>query len=119
MRIIQSLKTPTGIADRNGWLSPEFNWMSWALSCLQLKTLHGNVELYTDSYGKYVLIDILQLPYSKVHVVLDGAGAAHHMLWAYSKLIVYALQQDPYVHIDGDVFLWERIGSHLLEAPLF
>ena len=46
-----------------GWLSPEYHWMSWALSCLQLKKLFGNIELITDTKGKYILSEVLKLPY--------------------------------------------------------
>ena len=118
MRIIQSLKIDKGIADSSGWMSPEFNWMSWSLSCLQLTKLHGKVELYTNTYGKEVLIDILKLPYYKVHVVLDDVKPCHPSLWAYSKLYVYSLQEEPFLHIDGDVFLWERLPDNLLNVQI-
>lgn len=118
MNILQSLSIKTGIADSNGWLSPEFNWMSWALSCLQLTRLHGDVELYTNTLGKEILIDALGLPYSKVHVVLDEVKPPHPQLWAYSKLIVYGMQKKPFMHIDGDVFLWERLTDSFLQAQI-
>ena len=32
-----------------GWIHPEYNLMSWALSCLSLMEHYDEVELYTDS----------------------------------------------------------------------
>ncbi len=49
-----------------GFLSPEFHWMSWCLSCLQIVKLYHSVTLYTNELGKEVLIDQLKLPYSNV-----------------------------------------------------
>jgi hypothetical protein len=36
---------------RAGWPTAEFHWMSWALSCLQARSLFGQVELVTDDLG--------------------------------------------------------------------
>jgi len=55
-----------------------------------------------------VLIDELQLPYSKVHVVLDEIDFPR-MLWAYVKLYTYSIQKDPFLHVDGDVFIWKKL----------
>lgn len=94
-----------------GFLSPEFNWMSWALSCLQLNVLYGEVSLYTNQSGKEILIDELGLPYKYVHInELDIPSN----LWALSKLHTYSLQTKPFLHVDGDAFMWEAIDSDLL-----
>ena len=45
-----------------GWLHPEYNLMSWALSCLSLREHYDEVALYTDSEGKRILIDELRFP---------------------------------------------------------
>ncbi len=100
-----------------GFLASEVNWMSWALSCLQLKKLYGEVELYTNTTGKEVLIDRLNLPYTKVHTVLDEIKY-EKQLWAFPKVYTYSLQQQPFIHIDGDVFMWEKMNHKLLNADL-
>jgi len=109
--IIQTLFLPGNdnpLSNTLGFLSPEFNWMSWALSCLQLEEIYGEVELYTNKAGKEVLIDQLKLPYSSVNVVLDDIDFPES-LWAYPKLYTYSLQKKPFFHIDGDVFIWEKL----------
>ena len=54
-----------------GWPLPEYNMMSWVLSCLFLLNDYDQVELYTDQRGYDVLIEKLHLPYTAVHVVYD------------------------------------------------
>jgi len=101
-----------------GWISPEYHWMSWALSCLLLRQFYDHVELFTDEIGKKVLIDILQLPYTDVHVVFDNKFVIHPKLFSLAKIHTYSLQQEPFIHIDGDVFLWKRFSDSLLNAEL-
>lgn len=87
-----------------GWRSPKHHFMAWALSCLSLKKFHKKVILHTDSYGKWILCDLLKLPYDEVVVSLDEI---EHMsnFWAYGKIWTYALQKEPFVHVDGDIFV--------------
>mgnify|MGYP000084925178 FL=1 len=51
-----------------GWPLPEYNMMSWVLSCLSLRKYYDDVELYTDKLGYELLIEKLRLPYTYVHV---------------------------------------------------
>jgi hypothetical protein len=92
-----------------GFLSPEFNWMGWALSCLQLKQYYRYVELYTNNAGYEVLINKLKLPYDEVHLVLNDITFPPQ-LWAYPKLYTYSLQSAPFLHIDGDAFFLGKTG---------
>ena len=67
----------------------EYNLMSWALSCICLRMHYDEVALYTDEEGKHVLIDLLNLPYTEVHVVYDRTlGLSQH--WAQAKMRTYA-----------------------------
>jgi len=120
MRIIQTLYLQGNDCDpfheSLGFLSPEFNWMSWALSCLQLKQYYPNVHLYTNSRGYEVLITKLKLPYDTVFMLDDLEFPPQ--LWAYPKLHVYSLQSEPFLHVDGDAFFWEPLDNDLLNKPL-
>jgi len=121
LKIIQTLYLPDDVSDpltnNLGFLSPEFNWMGWALSCLQLKRYYKHVELYTNNAGYEVLINRLKLPYSKVHVVLNDIRFPPQ-LWAYPKIYTYSLQTEPFLHIDGDAFFWEKLDASVLKNPL-
>jgi uncharacterized protein DUF6734 len=103
---------------KGGWPDKRYNYMSWALSCLQIRKIYGNVELITDKAGYELLINRLKLPYTSVRVVLDDLNDFHPDLWALGKIYTYLLQREPFMHLDGDVFIWERFPGHIEAAPL-
>jgi hypothetical protein len=114
MRIIQTFWSQNEIEikyNRGGWLSNESNIMCWALSCLNAKKIYGNIELYTDNAGYELLINQLHLPYDKVHLVFDNSimNSIPKELWALSKIYTYSLQNEPFIHIDGDFIFWDKI----------
>lgn len=119
MRIIQTFWTAGQDPLRHsfGWPAAEYNLMSWAMSCLSLREHYSDVVLYTDSAGKHLLIDTLHLPYTEVCTVFDD----FHCLpqhWALSKIKTYSMQTEPFIHIDGDVFITEPLPERVTDAPL-
>lgn len=117
--IVQSFWTGQQNTETNsfGWLSPKFHALSWALSSLQLSKFY-DVELYTDNNGCELLINKLQLPYKKVHVVLDELNHFHKDFWALPKIKTYSLQKEAFLHVDGDVFIWEKFPGKLLRSDI-
>lgn len=101
-----------------GWIQKQYNYMSWALSCLQFRKYYDEVELYTDSIGKEIFVDLLGLPYTHVEVSLDELNPWHPDLWAFGKIYVYERMREPFIHADGDVYIWEALGEKLTQAPL-
>lgn len=121
MKIVQSYWSchKTNLLESNaGWVSPEFNIMSWALSCLQLKKHYSDVTLYADSTSAKLLIDTLALPYSEVVCALDELNTADPRLWALPKIKTYARQERPFLHVDGDAFIWKRFDNTLMSGEL-
>jgi len=121
MKIIQTLfiddsKNP--FKDGCGWIKPEYHLMSWALSCLLLREKYVNLELFVNSNAGKLLIDTLGLPYSEVHYDHDKLSLPHNNLWALPKIYTYSLQENPFLHIDGDVFIFNRINESLLDSEL-
>ena len=100
-----------------GWLRPEYNLMSWTLSCLSLREHYDEVALYTDEQGKHVLIDLLHLPYTEVNIIYDETLCLPQH-WAYAKIKTYSLQTKPFLHVDGDVYLPRPIPEDIISAPL-
>jgi hypothetical protein len=74
--------------------------------------------LVTDGPGKALLVDELGLPFTHVSTELDRLGEAHPDLWALGKLVAYSLQDEPFVHIDADVFMWRPLPIRMLGAPV-
>lgn len=104
---------------RAGWHTSEYHWMSWALSCLQLLKLYGQVELVTDKLGKEILVDMLGLPYTSVSLAQeDQIEGMRPELFSLAKLKTYSLQKEPFIHVDGDLFLFQPLSEAVLNAGL-
>lgn len=106
------------LKDSYGWYSPVHHIQSWVLSSNLLRKYYSEVELYTDKSGYELLIAKLKLPYTKVHVVLDDLNNYDPNLWALPKIYTYSLQEKPFIHIDGDVFIWEKFSNELTNSDL-
>lgn len=94
------------------------NYCSWALSCLELRQHYDKVELVTDRLGKIILIDKLGLPYTSVSVELNKIDRYDDKLWALGKLHTYGMQQEPFLHVDSDIFIFRPFGKDIAMAPL-
>ncbi len=119
MRIVQTFWTGghNPLEYGFGWPHPEYNLMSWALSCLSLREHYDEVVLYTDSAGFHILIEILRLPYSEVHIIYDDTKwLPQH--WAQAKIKTYSLQTKPFLHVDGDIYVPRPLPEDVLSAPL-
>lgn len=101
-----------------GWVDRIYNYMSWTLSCLRFREHYDEVELVTDEYGYALFIELLKLPYTSVKVTLNELDNYHPCLWALGKIRAYELQDRPFIHADGDVYIWERLDTSLENAPL-
>ena len=105
------------LTDSFGWISPQHNLMSWALSCLSLKQNYEDVILYTDSMGYKIFHDYLQLPYKEIIIQYDDLNC-HQNLWAYPKLLTYSIQDKPFMHVDGDVYLPNKLPEKIEAGEL-
>jgi hypothetical protein len=85
---------------------------------LQLRKFYDEVELITDRYGHGLLIDKMELPYTNVRVEMDVLNEYHPQLYAIGKIFAYSLQDKPFLHVDSDVFIWERFRPELEKSSL-
>lgn len=92
--------------------------MSWALSCLQLRKYYSELILITDDFGKELLIDRLNLPYTKVETNLNKLASYHPDLWALGKVFSYGSQNHPFIHVDSDVYIFKNFPSKIESSPL-
>lgn len=80
----------------------------------------NEVELITDDWGKSLLIDKVKIHFTSVNTCLQDLtdkGVSHYF-WGYSKIVAYASQKTPFIHIDNDVLLWDGIPGKLLNKDL-
>lgn len=102
----------------NGWAFRETHYMSWALSCLQLKQFYDEVELVTDSEGANLLINKLHLPYTSCLTTLDKLNDENPAIWALGKIAAYEVQQESFIHVDGDIYIWKPFPKRIENAGI-
>jgi hypothetical protein len=81
------------------------------------KILSSN-ELVTDDLGAEILINKLYLPYSKVSFLPDYIQNLPTGLWAFPKIYSYSIQNEPFIHIDNDIFLWNKLPESIEKSEL-
>lgn len=122
MKIVQTFWIDEGkdpLKDSFGWCSAPYHLMSWALSCLQLHQFYEDLELITDRKGKELLIDQLQLPFKKVRVELDDLDLVPIPgLWVMKKIYSYTLHEEPFLNVDGDVYVYSPFPDEILSSQL-
>lgn len=127
MKIVQSLwtkkvhkQTPHNYSTIHscGWPSKKYNYLAWALSALQYRKFYDQVELVTDKIGYDLLINKLELPYTSVKVVLDDVSLHHEDLMMLGKVYAYSIQQEPFLHVDADTFIWQKFDDELMNGDL-
>jgi hypothetical protein len=94
-----------------GFLSFKYFLISSAYSCLTLKKHHGKVWMYTDKQGQELMGDLLQLPFEEISTILDAIDNEDHRLWILGKMNVIAQQREPFIHVDNDIYVWEKLPS--------
>lgn len=100
------------------WREPIHHLLAWGLSLRLAQAHYPETLLITDSPGRALLIDRLGLPFTQVSTELDRLREADPRWWALGKLVAYSLQDQPFVHLDTDVFLWQPLPGRLTSAPV-
>lgn len=93
-----------------GWIYPGQTLRSFALSASLLKKNYPDqpLKLVTDNLGKKYLVDYLQLPYDEVSTSLEDIEYTPPF-WSLGKIYAYREQEEPFIHLDGDVFVWDEV----------
>lgn len=123
MKLIQSYFnhriTKTNINFSGGYLSPIVNWLSMAYSCLLLKRNNPNEQLFF--YGNETIVHLFErlfkLPYDEFRII-ESKGEYADWFYCWPKIITYQEQDEPFIHIDTDVFMWKSMPQRLLNSPL-
>ncbi len=119
MKAVWSFWSKPFEATRRGtWLSEKHHLLSWALSLQTASQHYRPTALYTDDAGARLLIDGIGLEFDQVFTSLNALDAYDPGWWATGKLYTYRVQQEPFIHIDSDVYLWQRLPRDLERASL-
>lgn len=126
MKIVQSFWTKPLFADEQnvyqnryngGWINYRYCLLSMAYSCLTISKVYPELEIYTDDYGIKLLEEELCLPYKAFHADLNVIDL-DPALWAYGKLFTYSLQQNSFLHVDNDIFIWGGFPNEIINASV-
>lgn len=90
---------------------------SAALSALLIQKHLGGAHLITDEKGAEIFAPIAHL-YKKISVELDCLNHIPAYFWAIGKLHCYKLMDEPFVHIDTDIFLGGKIKETNFEVEV-
>lgn len=112
MKFLQSLWIPD-IRQEVVWAGSAQDPDYWTLSN-RLLNKYGDVEFWGCSNG----IDFAEragLRFSKIHNLPDEFSALGSKCWSLPKIYAAAQQSEPFLHVDGDVFLYDWSVSELPE----
>ncbi len=123
MNLIQSYFNKTITCNNmnysGGYMSATINWLSMAYSCLLLKKYHptDNLIFYGNEDMVRILGDLFQLPYDD-YKIIEANDEFSTWFYCWPKILTYEAQQNPFIHVDIDIFMWDTLPSSLMEAPL-
>lgn len=101
------------------WRSHKHHLLAWILSVQTARKHYPNSSLFTDDEGARMLVDSLGLEFTHVSIGLKALNKYDPEWWVLGKLFTYRAQTRPFIHLDNDVFLWNRLPRALESAPVF
>jgi hypothetical protein len=117
MRAVWSFwSKPSQVRGNIGWYSDLHHLLAWGLSLRTARRHYPETVLITDRPGKELLVDQLGLPFVYVSTELDRLTDVDPGWWALGKLVAYSIQDQPFIHIDSDAFLWKALPRWLTES---
>jgi hypothetical protein len=120
MRAVWSFWSKPLQARKNiGWYSELHHLLAWGLSLQTAGRHYPETVLITDRRGKKLLVEQLGLPFVHVSTELERLANADPGWWALGKLVAYSIQDQPFIHIDSDAFIWKPLPRHLTESAVF
>lgn len=88
------------------------------LSAFLLKSIYGEVHLITDLEGKERL---KKIKFSSVDTSLEALPKDLRVAWSLGKVYAYKIiaeKNEPFIHIDNDVFLFKELPNDILAQDL-
>ncbi|MDD5036498.1 MAG: hypothetical protein PHE55_17275 [Methylococcaceae bacterium] len=119
MRAVWSLWTKPFKHGRCYWASEFHHLLGWVLSVETARKHYPETMLVTDDAGAEMLVEGIGLQFDHVSTALNELNFHDPAWWAFGKMYAYRLQEQPFVHIDSDVFLWNRLPERLESASVF
>jgi hypothetical protein len=117
MRAVWSFWTLPYRARRGfAWEQDLTHCLSWVLSVESARPHFDSIALHTDDAGAALLVDRFGLNFNHVSTSLNALDDEDPDWWMQGKLHTYAEQQEPFVHLDSDVYLFKPLPARVLSA---
>src|SRR3712207_6765809 len=100
------------------WPSEAHHLLAWVLSVQTARRHFRSTSLVTDDDGARMLVDGIGLQFDHVSTELNVLADEDPDWWCLGKLYAYRAQNEPFVHIDSDCFLWSPLPERLRAADL-
>jgi hypothetical protein len=110
---------PSQCGRPTGWKTEWHHRLAWGLSVYAARRHYPSTCLVTDDEGARLLVDELRLPFAHVSTGLNALRDEDPDWWALGKVAAYREQEEPFVHVDTDVFLWKRFAERIEGADVF
>jgi hypothetical protein len=107
------MKVIHSYANTNNELSKEVAY-GQLLSSLLAKKNYGNVHLYTNK-ALFEIIDKIGIPYTSINTYLLDVSTPTTSI---PKIKVFAKQEEPFLHIDLDTFIYDKLDTNKLLSPV-
>lgn len=101
------------------WGNKQNLMVSCSLSYFLLKKHFNRVHLVCNEYGKRFMTEELGLKFDKIQMIEHEETELSDFVWSIHKLYAYAIQKEPFVHIDTDFFLFEKPSEEYLDTDIF
>ncbi len=101
-----------------GWPDLRHYLQSFVLSYHCVRRMGLRTALVTDTAGAELFVEGVGLAFDSVSTELDKLPAADAHAWNRGKVEAYRSQEEPFLHLDIDVYLWRSLPERLLRAPL-
>lgn len=90
--------------------------MMFIYSMLWSAKWFDKVELNTDNYG-YNIFRSFETEKIKIKNTLNNfEDLDSYLFWAYPKIFSLTLQDEPFIHIDGDIFIFRKLKDTLFSG---
>jgi hypothetical protein len=91
--------------------------LSWSTSVRLSKENFKKVVLVTDTWAWNNIFKNLNLPFDEVKLSLDKIDHST-TIWSISKAYSILEINDPFLHIDSDVYIWKKLPDEFLDVSV-
>jgi hypothetical protein len=105
-----------GLNNTSGFLTFRDMLGSTVLAMLTANKHFSKVEFVTNKFGEKI-VEVLKIPVS-VSLKLEEMNEVSPYFWAYAKILATSSQNEPFVHIDNDAYLFSGLPQRMKNADI-